>query len=122
MRKNGRSTRKKERKLRCPVCREFIDEMPDMRDVGLHGFPMLPQPGDLTECERCLALLEYTGDFTSPTLQRASKERVDCFNKLSRQKPRELTVPEVIDYVRRNRQMPSATPAGHAFRKSLKGN
>jgi hypothetical protein len=119
MSRKDRNVRKKERKPRCPECHKPIGFIADRLTFGLEGAsPLLPGPGDLTECEHCLAMLEYSGDPTSLNLQLATRERVESFNNLTREKFREPSVPELIDYVRRYRQMPLRPPIGHRFRES----
>jgi hypothetical protein len=123
MSKKDRNIRKKERKPRCPVCHESIRLIADRLTPGLDGASLpLPRPGDLTQCDHCLAMLEHSGDPTSLTLQPAPQIRVDSFNNLTREGPYEPSVPELIDYVRRYRQMPLRPPIGYRFRKSLKTN
>jgi hypothetical protein len=119
MSKKNRNVRKKELKPRCPECHKPIGFVADRLTVGLdRACPLLPGPGDLTQCDHCLAMLEYGGDPTSLTLKLAPRERVELLNNLTREGLREPSVPELIDYVRRYRRMPIRPLIGHRFRKS----
>ena len=119
MSRKYRNVCKKERNPRCPECHKPIGFIADRLTFGLErASPLLPEPGDLTECEHCLAMLEYTGDPTLLTLQLAARGRVESFNNLTREGFREPSVPELIDYVRRYRRMPIRPLIGHRFRKS----
>lgn len=118
MSRKYRNVCKKELKPRCPECHKTIGFIADRLTFGLEGAsPLIPGPGDLTECEHCLAMLEYSLDSTSLTLRLARRERVETFNNLTREGFSEPNVPELIDYVRRYRQMPQRPPIGHRFRK-----
>jgi hypothetical protein len=120
MSKKKRNRRKEEQKLRCPVCHKSVEDNFDVRVLGLPGGRQLPpQAGDLTECHHCLTMLEYGADATSVTLRPAPQQRIDCFNKLTREGPRELSLPELVDYVTRYRRMPLRPPVGHRFRKCV---
>ena len=118
MSRKDRNIRKNERKPRCPECHKPIGFIADRLTSGREGAsPLLAEPGDLTECDHCLAMLEYCGNPISLTLQLARRERVETFNNLTREGFSEPNVPELIDYVRRYRQMPLRPPIGHRFRK-----
>jgi len=121
MSKRKRSLQMKERKLRCPACGKSIEDTATATQAFvLPGEPtMLPHPGDLTECHHCLTMLEYRGAPPSLTLHPAPQERVDRFNDLTREAPCEPSLPELINYVRKYRQMPMQPPTGHRFRRIL---
>lgn len=113
--------RGKKRNLRCPVCRKPINDPADFRRLGLKKeYRLLPQPGDLTECDHCRAILEYGGDPASLTLQLAPKKRLELLNAISRQGPHDLSFPKLIAYVMRYRQMPVRPPIGYRFTKISK--
>ena len=97
----------RERRLKCPVCLERTGFQADRQSFGgKNEHSLSSRPGDLTQCDHCLTMLEYRGDATSLTLHVAPRERVEAFNRLSREGYREPTVPELIAYVRKYRQMP----------------
>jgi hypothetical protein len=114
MRKKNRSTERKDRKLRCPVCHALTGAT---RDGQAFGIPpqFLPKPGDLTECARCQAVLEYGGEQNSLTLRVARRERAESLRQLMREWP-EPEIPELLAYVMKFRQMPGRLPFGHRFR------
>jgi hypothetical protein len=105
-----RSIRRKAGDLQCPVCHKSIDDpnSPKGLDVTEEDRLLLPQPGDLTECCHCEAMLEYGGDVTLLTLHPAPRQRIDSFNALTREAPDEPSFPELITelitYVMKYRQ------------------
>jgi hypothetical protein len=107
---------KKQQKLRCPVCQESIYSSVDRLPFGgPMDFSLLPQPGELTQCDHCLTMLEYRGELHSPTLHVAPRKRVLEFNRLTREGHSEPSVPELLGYVMRHRQMPPSS----SIRKQL---
>lgn len=91
----------KDRTLRCPVCHERTGFSEGQWNYGTSGEPSLQsKPGQLTECDHCLTLLEYQGEPGPLTLRVAPRGRVDAFNRLSRV-GYEPTVPELIAYVKK---------------------
>jgi hypothetical protein len=106
MQKGKNSSDKVPRKLHCPVCdvrihREFKSP---------HGSHLVPEAGQLTQCDRCLSMLEYVLDERSLVLRAASQRRVTEFNRLA-QATHEPNVAELINYVIQYRRMP--TPIRH---------
>ncbi len=107
MSKRNRDTRTNKGKLRCPLCHAFAGFPANPQHFGLPFEPSwLSEPGDLTQCDHCLAMLEYGGELKSLTLQPAPRKRVESFNELSRVDYREPSLPELIEYVKKHRQMP----------------
>jgi hypothetical protein len=95
-----------------PYAGKFIICTSDPKAFGLDMELALPQPGDLTQCEHCQAMLEYIGnDRTSLSLRRATRERVDSFNRLAQEGSRVPAIPELIEYVRKHRKMPTQAVA-----------
>jgi len=107
MSKNKNSRSQKQYKLRCPVCQGPICSHVGRLPFGGTVDPaLLSQPGELTQCDRCLTMLEYRGDSRSLTLHVAPRKRVEEFNKLTREGRSEPTLAELIGYVIKYRQMP----------------
>ncbi len=118
MSKKHFSGRNKEGKLRCPVCHKFMAYIPNGVTFGPEMELALSQPGGLTQCEHCSAMLEFSGgDPTSPTVRRARPERIDRFNRLA-QEERKSSIPELLDYVRKYGQMPPGSATGYRFRNT----
>ena len=116
----GMGIGRKERRLRCPVCKEPTGFKADRECLG-DGIELSlsSRPGDLTQCDHCLTMLEYRGNPTSLTLHLAPRQRVEAFNKLASEEDPSLR--ELVDYVMRFRQMPRRPPIGHRFRAHSKG-
>jgi hypothetical protein len=118
MSKKPFSGRSKEGKLRCPVCHEFMADIAEGGAFGQKSEFALSQPGDLTECEHCRTMLEFSGDDpASLVVRRASPERVRWFNRLA-QEDKEPSIPELIEYVRKYRLMPPGPATGYRFRNA----
>ena len=118
MSKKPFSERSKEGKLRCPVCHEFMAYIAEVGAFGQKSELALSQPGDLTECEHCRTMLEFSGDDpASPVVRRARPERVRWFNRLA-QEEEKLSIPELIEYVRKYRLMPPGPATGRRFRNA----
>jgi hypothetical protein len=91
----------REQKLPCPVCQARIH-----RDFGFpQRGPLAPQVGQLTQCDRCLSMLEYTSNGSSLALRVASQGRIKEFNRLAKD-THEFCLAELVDYVRKYRRMP----------------
>jgi hypothetical protein len=117
MSKKPFSGRSKEGKLRCPVCHEFMADIAEGGAFGQKSEFALSQPGDLTECEHCRTMLEFSGDDPAlPIVRRARPERVRCFNRLAQEE--EPSIPELINYVRKYGLMPPRPTTGHRFRNT----
>jgi hypothetical protein len=115
------SRRSKEGKLRCPACHEFMAYIAEGGAFGQKSEVALSQPGELTECEHCGTMLEFSGDDpASPVVRRARPERVRWFNRLAQEE--ELSIPELIAYVRKYRLMPPGLVTGHRFRNAHSHN
>ena len=121
MSKKQPNMQRKEGGLRCPVCRRFINYIPEIRGFGLAWEDvMLPKPGDLTACDHCGAMLEFGGVPTSLTLRPARQERIDAFNELGREAAPEPSFPTLVEYVRKYTRMPARHRIGHRFRKLIR--
>lgn len=91
----------REQKLRCPVCHARIH-----RDFGSpQRGPLVPQVGQLTQCDHCRSMLEYTSNGSSLALRVASQRRINKFNQLAKD-THEFRLAELVDYVRKYRRMP----------------
>src|SRR5260370_14408888 len=102
----NRNMLNRERRLRCPACHSFIDHEPNLRGLGLRPEDILsPQPGDVTECDKCRTMLEYGGNPGCLTLSFASQQRIDAFRRLSREGGRQLKLSKLVEYVMKYRQM-----------------
>lgn len=112
MRKNELSE-KERRNLKCPLCGKTIARA-EIRSFGLQGGA---QPGELTECGSCFAILEFRGDRTCPTLHPASRERARQLANFERSLVLDFKLSELIEHVRRYRQMPVGPPIGHQLRR-----
>jgi len=100
------------RKVKCPVCNAITGYDQGKQPVqAASRYPLASNPGELTQCSRCLTLLEYRGQSGSLTLHVAPRRRVELFNALVSERPRKLNTPELIEYVRKYRQMPISRPA-----------
>ncbi len=91
----------KKSELSCPQCRRGFKHLPDFPDFVLlsEQHRLLPQAGDLTQCDYCGAMLEYWPKGTSLTLQPARPERVTLFNDLARTGPLEDRTPALLKYL-----------------------
>jgi hypothetical protein len=107
----NRNMLNRERTLRCPACHSFIDHVPNTRGLGLRPEDiLLPQPGDVTECDKCRTMLEYGGNPGCLTLSFARRQRIDAFHRLSRESGRKPKLSKLVEYVMKYRQMPGADP------------
>ena len=89
-------------RLRCPICHGRTGFSGGRGSCGNRKGPSLQsKPGELTECDHCLTLLEYyQGEPGALTLRVAPRGRAEAFNRLSRL-GYEPTVPELIAYVKK---------------------
>jgi hypothetical protein len=94
-------------RLRCPICHQRLGFNTHRQGLADRiNSSLSPLPGDLTQCDHCLTMLEYGGELISLTLHQASRKRVEEFNKLSRDGYRQPRISELINYVNKYRQMP----------------
>jgi hypothetical protein len=101
MKRKEHNIRSREQKLRCPICQARIH-----RDFGSpQRGPLVPQAGQLTQCDRCLSMLEYVLHESSLALRLTSQRRINEFNQLAKD-THEFKLTELIDYVRKYRRMP----------------
>ncbi len=70
-------------------------------------------PGDLTDCHHCRAILEYVEDSAGLSLRLAPEHRVQELNRAAREMPREPTLSQIVDFIRKNRQMPVRSVVEH---------
>lgn len=106
MSKKLRAMKSKDRRPRCPACNNRIGSNGDRWAVAARmGSLLQSRPGELTECDHCFTLLEYQGDLTSLTLRVAPAKRADAF-KRSKEAYRQPRLSELVDHVRKYRQMP----------------
>ena len=102
-RRDGGCREQGKHKICCPVCDRRLKQEYGWRGGSDVREILRPEPGQLTQCDRCLAILEYT-DLRD--LRPASRDRVKAFEQLGKEKPRRAGLSEVIRYVVRYRQMP----------------
>jgi hypothetical protein len=96
-----------ENSLRCPRCGQKVDHTVAIQSSAREGeLCFMPEPGQVTECEHCLTMLEYGGICDALTLRVAPRERVEQFHKLTREGFSETGIPELLEYVRRFLQPP----------------
>jgi len=100
-----KSAREKETQLRCPVCSMLTRCSADDKQSAF-GITYHSEPGQLTECDQCMTMLEYGGRIGALTLRPASASRVLSFNKLSEEDHWNPSVQELVEYARKYRQMP----------------
>jgi hypothetical protein len=101
MKRNEHKIGSREQKFRCPVCEARIH-----RDVGSpQRGPLVSEAGQLTQCDRCLSMLEYVSHESSLALRLASQRRINELNQLTKDN-HEFRLTELIDYVKKYRRMP----------------
>jgi hypothetical protein len=109
---------KNECRLLCPVCGEKVDHAVTMlSSVQGEELYFVPEPGELTECDHCLAMLEYGGTRSALALHVAPRQRVKQFHKFTREGSREPSLPELLEYVKRFRRMPERSSHACRLRK-----
>jgi hypothetical protein len=95
----------REQNLRCPVCELRIHRQLGSPQEG----PLVSQAGQLTQCDRCLSILEYLLKGRCLALRPASERRINAFNQLAKE-THEFNLAKLVDYVMKYRRMP-VTPA-----------
>src|SRR5579863_7042888 len=112
-----RNTQKQEsgsNNLRCTVCTSPIESSTTVATRSGAKRVLSAVPGELTECERCHAMLEYGGRPGALTLHRARPDRVQSLRELEKEGPNEPGLPALVAYVMRYRTMPRNTVEGRA--------
>src|SRR3954452_22743157 len=94
MQKGKNNSDKVGRKLRCPVCDVRIHR----KFKSSHGGHVVPEAGQLTQCDRCLSMLEYVLDESSLVLISASQRRIALFNQLAKD-IHDFNLADVVHYV-----------------------
>ena len=108
---------KKQNRLLCPLCRTTVDHALTVQSTGRRGeFLPEPEPGNITQCHHCMALLEYGGSPSSLTLQIAPRGRVKEFHKLTQEGFPEPSLPELLAYIKKFRSMPERSSTACKFR------
>ena len=99
--------------LLCPVCGMTTGYRTDGQVLGPPiDVEFLPQPGDLTECDNCDALLTFGGHEGVLRLLRCSPTRAESFNALAREHSN-CDLSTLVKYAMEYRQMPAnLTTAG----------
>jgi hypothetical protein len=97
-------------KLKCPACREYIviprlPEQPKFKSQNSE----VPQPGQLTDCFRCHAVLEYVSDWDKLALRRAPRWRI-----------RQLDASEPARVPRLSELVDAASKAGKVYNSAVK--
>jgi hypothetical protein len=77
----------KQPKLRCPNCHKRLNREATPKELRLYGQSIRPQYGDLTLCDGCDAVLEYTSDPAALTLRIAPQWRSDLLNDMRARDP-----------------------------------
>ena len=120
MRRKERNTDQGTHQLVCPACGKRIK-----RAFGSHRepeSPLVPQIGQLTECDHCLAILEYIPRAALLALRLAPRKRMDAFSELVKDTLREPRLVEIIDYVMTYRAMPSRCNKRRCVPSRFRGN
>lgn len=104
----NQNTKNMPSKLWCPACGQHsgYDSEGKYLQIRIEA-SMLPQPGSLTECDKCFTLLEFTGDCKALQLRQAPKARIQAFHKLNLEGPAAPKLSDILKYVKKYRQMPS---------------
>jgi hypothetical protein len=107
MKNTGKCGDTKQKNLRCPKCGNPIETETFLRTRFGAIRSMSAAPGELTRCEHCPLMLEYGGRPGALTVQRARPERVRAFQERERERPAQLELPALVDYVVKFRTMPT---------------
>ncbi len=87
-------------KLRCPNCGQRIDHEITPEEIRVYGHSMLlPRVGEITSCDGCNAMLEYTSDPAAMVLKLASQWRVNSLNEAD-SIPDHPSLSEILERVR----------------------
>ena len=121
MHKKKKDDQSKTRKLRCPVCQGVITHTAHVRTFGQGGERLLrSQPGELAECSQCFSMLEYIETSSQLSLRPAPQRRIDDFKNAIEATPPEPSISQVIEHVRKHRQMPGRSSISSRFRNTDK--
>lgn len=102
MNNKERNTREEQPRISCPICGNPMGETVDLREYGLDGPLVTPKAKDLTQCDRCDALLEYHRHSDSQlVLRRAPRGRIDRFNAFAQEGAQLPNLQELLEYRRR---------------------
>lgn len=107
MKKIHRFNSKKRQALRCPVCKAQVKTTTSVPTRSGATRTLSSKPGELTECSHCKSMLEYGGLRSNLSVQRAKPERVRAFQELARETPDDMSLAELVDYVKKFRTTPS---------------
>lgn len=88
-------------KLKCPNCGKRVDREITPREFSQYQQSIMPQPGQLTECDSCKTMLEYACDPAFLVLKVAPKWRVDLFNEVDT--PDDPSLSELVENARNRR-------------------
>jgi hypothetical protein len=119
MRNRKHNSNRSEQKLVCPACGKQVERIFGSQPEPQS--PLVPQIGQVTNCDHCLTMLEYIPVGTSLALRVAPQQRVDAFHKLATNTMRGPRLAELIDYVKRYRAMPTKLPWNQAPSFPIKG-
>jgi hypothetical protein len=86
--------------LKCPKCRARLNRETASRETELYGDVIIPQAGDLTSCDGCGTILEYTHDPRSLTLRIAPQWRVDLLDEADGGISNGPSLSEIVEGVR----------------------
>jgi hypothetical protein len=111
MRKRNHAPIQTRPKLRCPVCQEFVvDTCFPVGSTFRNRDLASPQPGQLTDCSRCHAVLEYAIDWDKLVLRAAPKWRV---RELTASEPaRAPRLSELVEAARTSFRVPKNSGSG----------
>lgn len=100
-------------KLACPVCLRKTEYRADGRIPGQRvDAEFLPEPGTLTACGHCKALLEFTPGTRGLKLKRCSAVRAKLFTNFGCETMDRKRLPALLAYVKKYRRMPVNRPSG----------
>lgn len=106
----------KQVRLRCPLCRAKVGPAIDIQSSAARGELCRTQDaGDLTECHRCMAMLEYSGSPGSLSLHTTPWERARQFHELAQTGCAEPSLPALLACVKKFRRMPERSRNARRF-------
>jgi transcription initiation factor IIE alpha subunit len=96
-------------KLRCPVCGNRLETTTTIRDGSGTARIISSRPDELTECEKCESMLEYSGRPGELRVMTARPERASAFRELARDEADHASFQKMVAYVVKYRMRPHAS-------------
>ena len=85
--------------LCCPVCGNPLETTTTIRDGSGTAQIISSRPGELTECEKCESMLEYSGRPGELRVMTARPERASAFRELAQDEAGHASFQQMVAYV-----------------------